>query len=295
MKKAAAFLFLFSVFLQFFSCHSENETEKAKKTILAFFNALKNGDTLTEKRIYPRMNELYNCSGSDSVQVTSIGQEEKDGSIIATVSNSFYNSKGGINTNNITIYLRRNRESYFIADTKGLCSRNEFMHTLGQRTGCIAVSDTTDLQVSLGLDKTNLIYDSVLAMARTYFNQSMHVSNFRIRKSQKIRDAWQASGTITCSVPGMIKLSGKRLAVTIFFTDEKGAITINAGRAVLSDSIANFDIPVFTESYKSVSFLIEPERIADYPSQNTKAWHRIIGSMQFTGDECERFGRKKTH
>lgn len=293
MKKASAFLFLFFISLLFFSCRSENETEKAKKTVLTFFKALKDGDTLTGKSIYPRMNELYNCFGSDSVQVTSIRKEEKDGSIIATVSNSVHNSKGVMITHNIIVYLRRSRESYFIFDTKGLCSRNEFMHTLGQRTGCITASDTTDLQVSLGLDKTNHIYDSILAMARTYFNQAMHVSNFRIRKSKKINNAWQASGTITCSVPGMIKLSGKRLAVKIFFTDEKGDATMNAGRAVLSDSTADFDIPVFTEKYKAVSFLIEPESITDYPSQNTKAWHRIISSMQFTGDECERFSRKK--
>jgi hypothetical protein len=136
---------------------------------------------------------------------------------------------------------------------------------------------------------TMLLYDSILVLARKALTASMTVSDFRIKPSKLNGQDYQASGTVSCSIPRITRLCGKRFSMQIIFTDTKGNTVANSGRIAMEGTKASFDMPVGQKDYAAVSFVFEPESQEDLPSQNTKAWQKFIEQMKRSGNECRQF------
>lgn len=289
MQRRIFFPALLLLALLLVSCVPHHPDEAVRERVNLFFLALKNGDTLTAKTIYPGIEKLYNISGCEQFRITAVSNADSSGTILVNVNNSFFGRRGDTITRDVKLWLNCKSETWFISDSKNLCSWSGFFYRLGMRSGCIPNVSASDQEVSQGMAVTRLLYDSILVLARKTLNASMTVSDFRIRPSKLKGQDYQASGMVSCSIPGITKVCGKRFSLNIYFTDEKGNITMNSGRISMEGTKASFDMPVEQKEYKTVSFVFEPESQEDFPSQNTKAWQKFIDQMKLSGNECEQF------
>jgi hypothetical protein len=76
-----------------FPCGHPDPDEAVRERVNSFFLALKNGDTLSAKTIYPDIEQPYNIAGCEQFRITAVSQADSSGMILVNVNNSFFREK----------------------------------------------------------------------------------------------------------------------------------------------------------------------------------------------------------
>jgi hypothetical protein len=261
-----------------FSCTKNKEKiNKAKFTVNNFFNIVKSEDESKMKEAYDSLSKFQTYYKTDSGTIKDVIITTDSTAIVKTV-NNFTNGFGKKFTRDITFYLKSDTSgNYKIMDTKGFGFFDEDLLKFGKTTGCINKNDSTDIQISKKIGKSDTLCNLFISQIKGILNEQCKVTKW----------SWETGWGGSASGKGFVYNGSKysipnlKYIITYLYngreiTQDQGYISYDV---IYSDQMKDF---TFYTSYVGGARNARIELVFD----NEKIKNYILKQKNFDGTEA---------